>query len=110
MMKKNIFIFKIPINKSINYQFNKEKEYDLLISNDIGLRFDKNSSVSFDIFKNKLEKLINIEQSIEYFENNDKIKYFGYKNKDGEWDGKVTEYYNNRKNSIKFNAIWKKMK
>lgn len=99
--KKELFL-KIPINKSLNYEFNKEDEYDLLIKKEIGFRFDKNSSVSFDIFKEELNKIINNQQTIKYYENTNKIQYFGDENKNKEWDGKVSEYYNNRKNSLKF--------
>lgn len=102
--KEEKLVLKIPINKSINYDFTKEKEHDLLISNSIGLRFDKNSSVSFDIFKEKLDKLISNEQKIEYYENTQKIKFYGCQNENKEWDGKVSEYFNNRKNSIKFDG------
>lgn len=102
LKNENNFDFRLPINKSINYDFTKEKEYDLLINQNIGLRFDKNSSVSFDIFKEKLDKIIKNEQVITYYEKTNKILFFGNQNEDKQWDGKVTEYFNNRKNSIKF--------
>ena len=94
---------KFPITKQSNIKYTKEDDYDLLINNQYGFRFDKNSSVSFDIFQYKLEDHKNINKNLvcEYYDNN-RIKNYGIKNKDDIWDGFKIEYYNKKNNSIKF--------
>lgn len=100
----------IPISDFTKFEYNyleAETKYDLIIENgfDIsdkyGLRFDSNSSVSFDIFKNKLNNIINKKFTCIYYDKSKKLKLHGQYNDDN-FNGNVTEYYNNRKNSIKF--------
>lgn len=98
----NNLVFKIPINKDSEFKYTTEDNYDLLINNYYGLRFDKNSSSSFEIFKDKLNSIITKNLCCEYYPSSTKINYYGTKNSNGEWNGFLTEYYNNRKNSIKF--------
>ena len=101
---------RLPISDFTKFEYNyleTETKYDLIIengfnfSNKYGLRFDTNSSVSFDIFKNKLNLIINKKFTCIYYNDSKKLKMHGQYNED-QFNGNVTEYYNNRKNSIKF--------
>ena len=84
-------ITEITLDNLIDLNFNTEENYDLIITykknnspffNYIGLRFDKHSSSSFEIFMKKLEEL----------------KYNGVLNKEGKLNGNVILFYDSNIN------------
>ena len=96
IIQNDNIIHGLTIDKATKYEFNNDHEHDILINEKYGLRFDKNSEAPFKIFKEKLESIIKKNLVCEFYSTNNKLKFYGYKNEDNEWDGPVTEYYSNR--------------
>ena len=110
ILVKNV-ITEISLDNLIDLNFNTEENYDLVITykktkspffNYIGLRFDKHSSSSFEIFMKKLEELKTNYTKVQYYESGN-IKYNGVLNKEGKLNGHVILFYDCKgPNNVKF--------
>tara|TARA_B110000208_G_scaffold69547_1_gene89719 strand:- start:131 stop:967 length:837 start_codon:yes stop_codon:yes gene_type:complete len=99
----NYKLLNIPISIDLNYEYNPDEYNDLTFNykNKLyGIRFDKHSESSYSNFKKTFNTIKDKKFFTKYYDNG-RIKITGGYSND-EYNGYVTEYYNNDESSIKF--------